>query len=170
MVSGRDQATKVDVGNRVPRRLGCRGLRRVGVRGQGSKVSNESPSESTASDRQGTFTGTRKRRIRRLADPPVRRGPRVWDQSEYREGKGGVTRPVAFPEDIADPTIPKESGIVELPLHIHWWEPFRTYDLDDQLDRETVYREVLTEGTPDDVRTYIRLDELVVCRINGWVG
>ena len=100
-------------------------------------------------------------RIRRLADPPVRRGPRVWDQSEYREGKGVVTRPVAFPEDIADPTIPKESGIVELPLHIHWWAPFRTYDLDDQLDRETVYREVLTEGTPDDVRAYIRLDELV---------
>ena len=124
-------------------------------------MSNESPSESAATDRQGTYTRTRKRRIKRLTDPPVRRGPRVWDQSEYREGKGAVTRPVAFPEDIADPTIPKESGIVELPLHIHWWAPFRTYDLDDQLDREAVYREVLTEGTPDDVRAYIRLDDLV---------
>ena len=96
----------------------------------------------------------------RTVPGPVRRGPPVWDQSEYREGIGVVRRPVAFPEDIADPAIPKATGVVELPFHVHWWEPFRTYDLDDQLDREAVYREVLQEGTPDDVRWFIEVDKL----------
>ena len=90
-----------------------------------------------------------------------RRGKVIYhDQSEYRKGVGVVTRPVALPEDVADPDMPKASGVVELPLHIHWWEPF-SYDLDNPPHRQELYRHVLTDGTPDDVRRYIDIPKLV---------
>ena len=37
----------------------------------------------------------------------------------------------------------------------------RPYDLDKPLDRRAVYRQVLTDGTPDDVRWYIEVPKLV---------
>ena len=36
-----------------------------------------------------------------------------------------------------------------------------TYDLDDERERRRLYERVLTEGLDDDVRHYIRLDELL---------
>ena len=57
-------------------------------------MTNESTrSEATFSDGQGTATRTRDSRSSRLADPPIRRGPGVWDQSEYREGRGARKNP-----------------------------------------------------------------------------
>lgn len=83
------------------------------------------------------------------------------DQSEYRKGVGVITKGVALPEDVADPDTIKASGLVELPLHVHWWAPFRLYDLTKPRDRRAVYRQVLDNGTPDDVRRYIEVDKLV---------
>jgi hypothetical protein len=37
----------------------------------------------------------------------------------------------------------------------------RTYDLDRRGDRQRVYEQVLREGTAEDVRFFIRLDQLV---------
>ena len=91
--------------------------------------------------------------------------PRVGskpDQGEYRVGVGMVTRPVPMPDDVADPAMPKASGRVVLPLHVHWWEPLdRVYDLDNRADRRTLYAQVLTDGTPDDVRWFIDVEQLV---------
>ena len=83
------------------------------------------------------------------------------DQTGYRQGVGFVTKAVALPDDVASPGIPKASGVVRLPRRVHWWEPFRAYDLDDPLDRQAVYREVLDNGTPDDVRWFIDVEKLV---------
>ena len=73
---------------------------------------------------------------------------------------GPAARPVAVPEDLDDPSLPKASGEVELPLHIRWSGPPITYDLDDPADRARVYEQVLREGTADDVRYYIEADRL----------
>lgn len=68
---------------------------------------------------------------------------------------GPAVRPVAVPDDLEDPSLPKASGRVELPLHIRWSGPPITYDLDDRSDRARVYEQVLREGTEDDVRLYV---------------
>ena len=77
-------------------------------------------------------------------------------------------RPVAVIEDLGDDG-PKASGRIELPVRIAWSEPRRTYDLSQRYDRRRVYEQVLSEGTTDDVRYYVRAsallalwDELVV--------
>jgi len=68
---------------------------------------------------------------------------------------------VAIPDDIADADESKAVGVVELPPHIRWSGPPRTYDLDKRRDRARVYEQVLREGTEDDVRHVVRIDELV---------
>ncbi len=73
---------------------------------------------------------------------------------------GPAARPVAVPEDLDDPTLPRVAGVVELPQHIRWSGPPITYDLNDRADRIRVYEQVLREGTDDDVRYYVQVDEL----------
>jgi hypothetical protein len=65
------------------------------------------------------------------------------------------------PDDLDDPSLPKASGRVELPLHIRWSGPPITYDLDDRADRARVYEQVLREGTEDDVRFHVDPDQLL---------
>jgi hypothetical protein len=74
---------------------------------------------------------------------------------------GPAARPVAVPEDLDDPTVPKARGQVELPFHIRWSGPPLTYDLTDRADRVRVYEQVLREGTDGDVRYYIDPDQLL---------
>lgn len=69
--------------------------------------------------------------------------------------------PVAVPDDVDDPATPKASGLVELPLSVRWSGPRRAYDLSDRGDRARVYEQVLREGTSDDVRQFIDVDQLV---------
>jgi transcriptional regulator with XRE-family HTH domain len=89
---------------------------------------------------------------------------RPADAPDKRRGRSGsesaVVRPVAVPGDVDDPAINKASGIVELPERVRWSGPPRTYDLSDRQDRARVYEQVLREGSDDDVRRFIRLDDL----------
>ncbi len=73
---------------------------------------------------------------------------------------GPAARPVAVPEDLADPALPKAQGRIELPLHIRWSVPSIVYDLDNRADCARVYEQVLREGTEDDVRYYVDADQL----------
>lgn len=73
---------------------------------------------------------------------------------------GPAARPIAVPEDLDDPSLPKARGQIELPLHIRWSGPPITYDLGDRSDRARVYEQVLREGTADDVRYYVEPDRL----------
>ncbi len=68
---------------------------------------------------------------------------------------------VAIPGDIDDPTLTKAHGVVELPVHVYWSSPDRVWDLDDERQLIQVYQLVLTEGTENDVRRFVKLDELV---------
>ena len=74
---------------------------------------------------------------------------------------GPWTRPVAVPDDVDDPGLVKATGVVELPSWVRWSGPLRRYDLADRRDRALVYEQVLTEGTEDDVRYFVVLDDLV---------
>ncbi len=74
---------------------------------------------------------------------------------------GPASRPVFIPDDIDDTSVPKATGRVQLPLHIRWSEPLPEYDLEDRVDRARVYEQVLREGTEDDVRYYVRLQDLL---------
>ncbi len=66
-----------------------------------------------------------------------------------------------IPEDVNASGIEKAAGDVTLPLRVQWSGPQRTYDLTDRRDRIRVYEQVLREGTADDVRRFIDVDELL---------
>ena len=68
--------------------------------------------------------------------------------------------PVAIPEDVADRSLPKASGVIVLPGHIAWSFP-HSYDLDNPKDLRAAYARVMTEGLDDDVRYFIDIDTLV---------
>jgi hypothetical protein len=72
-----------------------------------------------------------------------------------------MARPVAVPDDLDDLAIARATGRVELPLHIRWSGPAKTYDLSRRGDAARVYEQVLREGTEDDVRFYVDPDRLV---------
>ena len=74
---------------------------------------------------------------------------------------GPDARPVAIPDDVADPAIEKAHGAVELPLNVRRSGSPRIYDLADRADLMRVYEQVLREGTEDDVRRYVDVDELL---------
>ena len=74
---------------------------------------------------------------------------------------GPAARPVSIPDDIDAPGVKKAQGVVELPLRVRWSGPTRVYDLSRRADRARVYELVLAEGTADDVRLYVQLDELI---------
>ena len=67
----------------------------------------------------------------------------------------------AVPDDLDDAGVEKVTGVVELPSHIRWSGPPRRYDLSDRQQRARVYEQVLREGNDDDVRRFIRADELI---------
>jgi hypothetical protein len=73
---------------------------------------------------------------------------------------GPASRPVAVPEDLDDPSLPKARGRIELPIHIRWSGPPIIYDLEDRADRARVYEQVLREGSEEDVCFYVHADEL----------
>jgi len=68
---------------------------------------------------------------------------------------------VSIPDDVDAPGVVKASGLVELPHHVCWSGVPRTFDLAVRSDRCRVYELVLREGTDEDVRTYIRVAELL---------
>jgi hypothetical protein len=74
---------------------------------------------------------------------------------------GPEARPVALPEEEGHSSIPKATGRVQLPTHVRWSGAPKTYDLDVRQDRIRVYEQVLREGTADDVRFYVDVDQLI---------
>ena len=74
---------------------------------------------------------------------------------------GPAARPVATPADADAPDVVKASGLVELPIGVRWSGRAKTYDLDSRVDRLRVYEQVLREGTDDDVRRFIDVDQLL---------
>ncbi len=74
---------------------------------------------------------------------------------------GPASWPVAIPEDVDSPALEKARGLITLPQHIRWSEPYLTYDLNDPSDCARVYEQVIREGTDDDVRYYIIVDRMV---------
>jgi hypothetical protein len=77
---------------------------------------------------------------------------------------GPAMRPVAVPDDLGDPALPRARGRVELPRHIRWSGLPITNDLDDRGDRARVYEQVLREGAAEDVRYY---STRISCSISG---
>mgnify|MGYP003348663905 FL=1 len=53
------------------------------------------------------------------------------------------------------------SGVVELPHHVCWSGDARSCDLSVRDDRRRVYEMVLREGTVEDIRRYITVDDLL---------
>ncbi len=79
-----------------------------------------------------------------------------------RTGTESATeRPVAVPDDLDEDRFQKADGIVELPAHIRWSGPPRRYNLAKRRERARVYEQVLREGTEDDVRRFVRADDLI---------
>jgi len=73
---------------------------------------------------------------------------------------GPAARPVAVPIDFDVSSDVKAEGVVELPIHVWWSEPRRTFDLVSERDRRRLYELVLTEGDEADVRFYVRFETL----------
>jgi hypothetical protein len=94
-------------------------------------------------------------------------GVQVADPSGHRLG---WRRPVALPDDIDDPDVEKAHGFVRLPAHVFWSGADTPWDLDDLRPRLQVYEIVLTEGTDDDVRRFIDVDELIRLWPQMWLS
>jgi hypothetical protein len=94
------------------------------------------------------------------------------DSSDAAQGarRNGWARPVAVPADVGDPSMVKATGVVELPTHVSWSGPRRLWDLADRRQRAQVYEIVLTEGTDDDVRFFIDVDELIDLWSDMWLS
>jgi hypothetical protein len=69
--------------------------------------------------------------------------------------------PPEIPDDVDDPTVRKARGVVTMPRRVNWSRTDPTYDLSDQRQRARVYEQVLREGSADDVRYFIEVDELI---------
>ena len=69
--------------------------------------------------------------------------------------------PPEIPDDVHDPRVPKARGVVRLPQRVNWSEADPIYDLDDRRQRALAYEQVLAEGTAEDVRRFIDVDELI---------
>jgi hypothetical protein len=74
--------------------------------------------------------------------------------------QGPASRPVAIPSGFDTSNDAKAQGEVQLPIHIWWSEPKRAFDLRSPRDRIRMYELVLSEGDEDDVRFYVRFDDL----------
>ena len=57
-----------------------------------------------------------------------------------------------------------------LPRNVLWSGPERTWDMSDRRQRAQVYEMVLTEGTVDDVRRFIDVDELIDLWPDLWLA
>ena len=80
----------------------------------------------------------------------------VVERSTTGPRAGNLTRPGC---DMAHQVL--ASGRIQLPLHVRWSDPPKTYDLDDRRDRALVYEQILREGTAEDVLCFIDVDELI---------
>ncbi len=91
-------------------------------------------------------------------------------EPSQRDRRTGWARPVSVPADVDDPTLVKERGVVELPPHVSWSAPTRQWDLSDRRQRLQVYEIVLSEGTDDDVRRLIGIDDLLDLWDEMWLA
>jgi hypothetical protein len=73
---------------------------------------------------------------------------------------GPDARPVAVADDVDSQGLVKASGVVELPFHVRWSEPTMRYELQDRADRIRVYEQVFREGTEEDVKFFVDVDQL----------
>ena len=85
----------------------------------------------------------------------------VHTQTSHNRQRDGWSRPVALPDDFGRSDQAPEHGVVTLPVNVFWSGPDRKWDLANRRQRIQVYEMVLTEGTEDDVRRFIDIDELV---------
>ncbi|MDP8931062.1 MAG: hypothetical protein M3O70_21445 [Actinomycetota bacterium] len=69
--------------------------------------------------------------------------------------------PPEIPDDVDGPEVRKARGRVTLPRRVNWSRTDPTYDLSDRRQRARVYEQVLREGTGDDVRYFIDVNELI---------
>ena len=58
------------------------------------------------------------------------------------------------PADWSDGIAPT-SGVVKLPFHLYWSDDNNTFDISKRSRRRSMYQIVLTEGSSDDVLTYV---------------
>lgn len=77
--------------------------------------------------------------------------------------------PPEIPADVDGPEVERACGVVGLPITVAWSDVDRTYDLDDRYDRVRAYELVLAEGTADDVRRFIRIDDLIELWDDLWL-
>lgn len=82
----------------------------------------------------------------------------------------GWTRPVSVPADIDDSRSERTSGVIELPPHVSWSGPPIQWDLADRRQRAQVYESVLSEGTDDDIRRFIDIDQVLDLWDDLWLA
>jgi excisionase family DNA binding protein len=119
-----------------------------------------------------------KRRVRlgdliayRRAEDLRRRGTQIWKVDDRSVAEACVLEPRSTsrwrsstpPADWSQDTGPTDA-VVELPFHLYWSDDNNRFDLSKHARLRSMYQIVLTEGTSNDVRTYINRALL----INVW--
>ena len=126
-----------------------------------------------------------KRRVRlgdliayRRATDRRRRGTQTWERlddqpvAEVRVLEPRSTsrwRSSTPPADWSHDTGPTDA-VVELPFHLYWSDDNNRFDLSKHARLRSMYQIVLTEGTADDVRTYINRALLIDVWNDLWLS
>jgi hypothetical protein len=88
-------------------------------------------------------------------------GTGIQEIDEATGQRRGFRRSVAIPDDVDDPSLEKARGVIVLPLHVYWSGPPLEWDLDNPVHLRQVYQMVLREGTEEEVRRFIDVDQLI---------
>lgn len=64
-------------------------------------------------------------------------------------------RLVSIPSHLPRLPVTQALATVQLPLHLNWSQPGRSFNLRNRSDRARVYEITLREGAPEDVLTYV---------------
>jgi transcriptional regulator with XRE-family HTH domain len=90
-------------------------------------------------------------RILAAADHELTAVPIIrFDELTTRRG-----RTIAVPSHLPRLSPAQALATVQLPLHLHWSAPPRSFDLRDRAQRARVYEIVLREGGPADILDYV---------------
>lgn len=73
---------------------------------------------------------------------------------------GPEARPVSIPLDFGPRSVASQRGVLTMPNRIWWSGATKVLDTNSREDLVRLYELVLTNGTEEDVRTYISYSEL----------
>jgi hypothetical protein len=73
----------------------------------------------------------------------------------FRLANGEPGHPIWVPNHLPQSPTERALATAQMPLTVNWAQPDRVFSLADRTDRSRLHEMVLSEGQPEDIRSYI---------------